>query len=299
MGESTTKVSLKSLLLDVGASFLAGVIVAFGLHIFSKQNNFVPGGITGFAYILASVFNADEGLLLTCLSIPLFVLVFIFIDKKLGLILSFYVIVQSGTITLLKSINFYQYSVVNGGELMFAAIATGVVTGIGYALQIMRHGASGGTYAISALIKHWRPASNIAWVSFALDSSVVVFVFILNAFGETTEISKAISLSLCTLINLFIADVVVDKCLRGTKEGYKFEIITDEPESISTEIMQELQHGVTELNVHGMYTHLEKYMIVCIIRKRELSKMMRILKKYPKSFSSFAKVNEVFGKFNK
>lgn len=299
MGESTTKISLKSLLLDIGASFLAGVIVAFGLHIFSKQNNFVPGGITGFAYILASVFNADEGLLLTCLSIPLFVLVFIFIDKKLGLILSFYVIVQSGTITLLKNINFYQYSVVNGGELMFAALATGVVTGIGYALQIMRHGASGGTYAISALIKHWRPASNIAWVSFALDSSVVVFVFILNAFGETTEISKAISLSLCTLINLFIADVVVDKCLRGTKEGYKFEIITDEPESISTEIMQELQHGVTELNVHGMYTHLEKYMIVCIIRKRELSKMMRILKKYPKSFSSFAKVNEVFGKFNK
>lgn len=299
MGESTTKISLKSLLLDIGASFLAGVIVAFGLHIFSKQNNFVPGGITGFAYILASVFNADEGLLLTCLSIPLFVLVFIFIDKKLGLILSFYVIVQSGTITLLKNINFYQYSVANGGELMFAALATGVVTGIGYALQIMRHGASGGTYAISALIKHWRPASNIAWVSFALDSSVVVFVFILNAFGETTEISKAISLSLCTLINLFIADVVVDKCLRGTKEGYKFEIITDEPESISTEIMQELQHGVTELNVHGMYTHLEKYMIVCIIRKRELSKMMRILKKYPKSFSSFAKVNEVFGKFNK
>lgn len=299
MGESTTKINLKSLLLDIGASFLAGVIVAFGLHIFSKQNNFVPGGITGFAYILASVFNADEGVLLTCLSIPLFVLVFIFIDKKLGLILSFYVIVQSGTITLLKNINFYQYSVANGGELMFAALATGVVTGIGYALQIMRHGASGGTYAISALIKHWRPASNIAWVSFALDSSVVVFVFILNAFGETTEISKAISLSLCTLINLFIADVVVDKCLQGTKEGYKFEIITDEPESISTEIMQELQHGVTELNVHGMYTHLEKYMIVCIIRKRELSKMMRILKKYPKSFSSFAKVNEVFGKFNK
>lgn len=299
MGESTTKISLKSLLLDVSTSFFAGVIVAFGLHIFSKQNNFVPGGITGFAYILASAFNADEGLLLTCLSIPLFILVFIFIDKKLGLILSFYVIVQSGTITLLKSINFYQYAVANGGELMFAAIATGVVTGIGYALQIMRHGASGGTYAISALIKHWRPASNIAWVSFALDSSVVVFVFILNAFGKTTEISKAISLSLCTLINLFIADVVVDKCLRGTKEGYKFEIITDEPESISTEIMQELQHGVTELNVHGMYTHLEKYMIVCIIRKRELSKMMRILKKYPKSFSSFAKVNEVFGKFNK
>ena len=98
---------------------------------------------------------------------------------------------------------------------------------------------------------------------------------------------------MCTLINLFIANIVVDYCLQGAKEGYKFEIITDEPEILSKELMDELKHGVTEMTVHGMYTHTERYMIVCIIRKRELSKMMRILKRYPKTFANFASLSKI------
>ena len=155
----------------------------------------------------------------------------------------------------------------------------------------MRHGASGGTYAISSLIKHWNPAANIAWLSFAMDASVIILVFFVFDFSVSSVI--------CTFINLFIADVVVDRCIKGTKDGYKFEIITDEPEEISLRIMNELNHGVTEMTVNGMYSHSEKYMVVCIIRKRELSKMMKIIKSYPKSFASFSHVNEVFGKFKK
>ncbi|MBR4420895.1 MAG: YitT family protein, partial [Clostridia bacterium] len=90
-----------------------------------------------------------------------------------------------------------------------------------------------------------------------------------------------------------------DRILQGTKDGYKFEIIVDDPEPLAQEMMTELRHGVTELTVHGMYTHKEKSMIVCIIRKRELSKMMKILKKYPQSFASFTRVNEVFGNFKR
>ena len=63
--------------------------------------------------------------------------------------------------------------------------------------------------------------------------------------------------------------------------------------------MQTLKHGVTEMRVSGMYTHKEKFMIICIIRKRELSKMMKLIKKYPGSFADFSRVNEVFGNFKK
>lgn len=276
---------------DTGASFLAGLLVAFGLHVFSNANGFAPGGITGIASILSSFFpNISMGYFLIALNIPLFVLESIFVERKLGFILSFYVLVQSVTLILLEDFGCPQYKP-EGGNLIFASIATGVVTGFGFSVQIMRHGASGGTYAISALIKKWHPAANIAWLSFAMDSCVVVLVFFLYGFN--------IQATICTLVNLFIADIVVDKCLQGTKEGYKFEIVTDEPEGLASEIMRELRHGVTELNVQGMYTHTEKFMIVCIIRKRELSKMMRIIKRYPKTFSNFSKVNEVFGNFKK
>ncbi len=102
---------------------------------------------------------------------------------------------------------------------------------------------------------------------------------------------------ICTLINLFIANVVVDNVLSGVKNGYKFELVTDKPEELSKELIDKLGHGVTEIRVQGMYSHTEKYMVVCIIRKKQIGEMMKIIKNYPGVFASFSKVNEVFGRF--
>ena len=104
---------------------------------------------------------------------------------------------------------------------------------------------------------------------------------------------------ICTLINLFIANVVVDYFLQGIKNGYKFEIITDKPDELARELMESLHHGVTEIRVEGMYSRTDKFMIVCIIRKKQIGQMMKILKKHKGTFASFSKVNEVFGRFRK
>ena len=64
-------------------------------------------------------------------------------------------------------------------------------------------------------------------------------------------------------------------------------------------LMEELGHGVTEIRVQGMYSHTEKFMLVCIIRKKQMGKMMKIIQRFPGTFADFAKVNEVFGRFKK
>ena len=104
---------------------------------------------------------------------------------------------------------------------------------------------------------------------------------------------------ICTLLNLFIANIIVDHGLSGIKNGYKFEIITNHPDKISEELMTRLHHGVTEIRVHGMYSDTDKYMLVCIINKRQIGEMMKIIKSYPDTFASFEKVNEVFGNFKR
>ncbi len=287
------KHTVKELLVDYAISLLAGLLTAFGLHYFSQHNGFVPGGISGLAFILSwyTPLKINAGYYIFLLNLPLFILISIFVEKRLGLNLAFYIIVQSLALVLFEKVLPNTYYEASNGNLIFACIGSGTITGLGYGIQIRHNGSSGGTYSISALIKHWHPASSIAWLSFVMDCSVVFLVFFLGDFNIESTVA--------TIVNLFIANFVVDYCLQGSKEGYKFEIITDNPEDISTEIMTTLQHGVTELNVQGMYTHSNKYMIVCIIRKRELSKMMRILKKYKGTFSSFSKVNEVLGNFKK
>ena len=283
-------------ILDLGTAIIAGLIVALAYHFFQNSNGFAPGGVGGLATI---TFHFLEGKvawawLMLAFNLPIFVLVSIFVNKKLGLYLILYITVQSLGVEFFDFLGWKPYCAANHREdfeIVFACIATGVISGIGFSFMLKRFGASGGTYAISALIKKWRPATNIAYVSFLMDASVVGIAF----FVYGMRINPVI----CTLLNLFIANVVVDYSLSGLRNGYKFEIITDKPDELAEELLQELGHGVTEIRVLGAYSHTEKYMLVCIIRKKQVGKMMKIIQRYEGTFASFGKVNEVFGRFKK
>ena len=288
------KEKIKQSVLDVGCAVLAGLIVSVAYYFFQNSNGFAPGGVGGLATITYHLldYKVSWALLMIAFNIPIFLLVSIFVNKKLGLYLVLYMVVQSLGTELFRLLGWKPYCEANNGEdfeIVFACIATGVISGLGFSLMLKRFGASGGTYAISALIKRFKPATNIAYVSFLMDTSVVFIAFFVYGMRITPVI--------CTLLNLFVANVMVDYVLSGVRSGYKFEIVTDKPEEISAVLMEELGHGVTEIRVLGMYSHTEKYMLVCIIRKKQVGKMMKIIQKYPGTFASFTKVNEVFGRF--
>ena len=282
---------------DILIVLIAGIIVGAAYYFFQNSNKFAPGGVGGLATITYHLLQSCEiefswAILMILFNAPIFILVSIFVNRRLGILLLLYIAVQSFTAEACEWLGLKPYCLANNKEdfeIVFACIATGVISGLGFSLMLRRFGASGGTYAISALIKKWRPATNIAYVSFWMDSSVVAIAFFVYGMKVTPVI--------CTLINLFVANIVVDNLLAGLKNGYKFEIITDQPDELSEEIIKKLGHGVTEIRAQGMYSHTDKYMLVCIIRKKQVGEMMKIIKKYKGSFASFSKVNEVFGRF--
>lgn len=287
---------VKENVIDLLIAVFAGLVVSVAYYFFQNSNGFAPGGVGGLATMTYHLTGSTIpwAYLMLAFNIPIFVLVTIFVNRKLGIILIIYMLVQSFGTTLWETVGFKPYCLENNQadfEVVFACIATGVISGFGFSIMLRRFGASGGTYAISALIKKANPALNIAYVSFLMDSSVVSIAFFVYGMKITPV--------LCTLINLFIANVVVDYFLSGMRNGYKFEIITDKPEELSQELIEKLHHGVTEIRVDGMYSHTEKFMVVCIIRKKQIGEMLKILKKYPGTFANYSKVNEVFGRFKK
>ena len=287
---------ISSLIFDIFTAISAGAIVGTAYHFFQNSNGFAPGGIGGLATITHHLLSnkISWSVLMLAFNLPIFALLAIFVNKKLGLILSLYMFVQSSMPKLYDAIGFKPYSLLNNADdfnIVFACIATGVISGFGFSLMLKRFGASGGTYGISALIKKAKPETNIAYVSFIMDASVVFIAFFVYGMKITPVI--------CTLLNLFIANIIVDNGLSGIKNGYKFEIITKEPIALSDELMKKLKHGVTKIEVHGMYSDTERYMLICIINKRQIGEMMRILKSYPDTFASFEKINEVFGNFKR
>ena len=286
----------KTFFTDLLYVLLAGAIVGTAYHFFQNSNGFAPGGVGGLATITYHFLagRISWSVLMVAFNLPIFVLVSAIIDRKLGLMLSLYMIVQSTMPQLYGLLGALPYSAANNAEdynVVFACIATGVISGFGFSLMLKRFGASGGTYGISALLRKARPELNIAYVSFIMDAGVVFIAFFVYGMKITPVI--------CTLLNLFIANVIVDHVLSGVKSGYKFEIITEHPAEIAGELMTNLKRGVTGMQVKGMYSNTEKYMLVCIVHKKEIGEMMRILKRYPDTFASFEKVNEVFGNFRR
>lgn len=281
---------------DILYVIIAGAIVGTAYYFFQNSNGFAPGGVGGLATITHYLINGkiSWSVLMVAFNLPIFILVSIFVDKKLGIMLSAYMLVQSSTPIIYELIGAKPYCLVNNAEdfnIVFACIATGVISGFGFSLMLKRFGASGGTYGISALIKKAKPEMNIAFVSFVMDASVVFIAFFVYGMKITPV--------MCTLLNLFIANIIVDNGLSGIKNGYKFEIVTSQPNELARELMTRLKHGVTEIRVHGMYSDTDKYMLICIINKRQIGEMMKILKSYPDTFASFEKVNEVFGNFKR
>jgi uncharacterized membrane-anchored protein YitT (DUF2179 family) len=290
------KNTIRELTRDVFTAIIAGIIVGTAYHFFQNSNNFAPGGVGGLATITHYLFSdsVSWSVLMLLFNLPIFLLVSIIVNRKLGLMLSVYMLVQSSLPELYNLIGAKPYCLINSGadyNVVFACIATGVVSGFGFAIMLRRFGASGGTYGISAILKKARPALNIAYVSFIMDSCVVFIAFFVYGMKVTPVI--------CTLINLFIANMIVDHGISGIKNGYKFEIITSNPDELSHELLTKLKHGVTEIKVHGMYSDSDKYMLVCIINKRQIGDMMKILRNRPDCFASFEKVNEVLGNFKR
>lgn len=290
------KADIKRIFIDILCVIFAGAVVGTAYHFFQNSNGFAPGGVGGLA-TMTYHFLGDRiswSVLMLLFNLPIFILVSVIIDKKLGIMLSLYMLVQSSMPKILSLLGASPYCLANNGEdfnIIFACIATGVISGFGFSMMLRRFGASGGTYGISALLKHAKPEMNIAYVSFIMDSSVVAISFFVYGMKVTPVI--------CTLLNLFIANILVDRGLSGIKNGYRFEIITSRPEEIADMLMTRLKRGVTEIKVHGMYSDTDKYLLVCIINKRQLGEMMRIIKSCPDTFASFSKVNEVFGNFKR
>ena len=66
---------------------------------------------------------------------------------------------------------------------------------------------------------------------------------------------------------------------------------------ISEEIIEDLHHSVTVMPAMGMYTHKDTKLMVCVVTRREVYDVQKILSKYPGTFAYTSNVTETLGNF--
>ena len=107
------------------------------------------------------------------------------------------------------------------GDTMLAAICTGVLSGIGYALIYMRNSSTGGADFIILSIKAKKPYMTIGKISFIMDCLIVML--------GVAIVSRSINGLIYGIIISYIISVVIDKFLFGLTSGKMALIVTDKP----------------------------------------------------------------------
>lgn len=266
----------------VFAGFLRSVCV----QVFTLPYNFAPGGSTGIAtmveYATGGKFIAGYTTLL--INVPLLILAWIFLDKWFAIKSGAAILIASGGMILMNKFNFPTYE---NGEPVLAAAASGCLGGVGLAIMLRVGGSTGGTDIIAMFIQRKYSATNVSWFIYGIDA-IVVFVSVFVYDSGLTPV-------LMSLVEMFCLAMIGDVITSGFKTALKFEIITKDPEPLAQEILQKLGRGVTCTNVTGMYSHDEKAMLICIIRKHQLSEFNKILSQYPDTFAYLSNTREVMG----
>lgn len=300
MQEQTKKRShLWRMLLSAALAILSsGIVRALAIYIFVTPNEFAPGGINGIAVLLEAVTRVNSGYYLIALNVPLFFVAFFLLGKSEAIISTLSMLLTSGLLIVfdyIPGMNEIRYAPEYNAIL--ASIAGGVLLGLALAIMLRSCGTSGGTTVLASLVnKKFRNLSVSAMTS-AFDACVVFASFFVYHQGE--PFTAKLDPVLLALISLLVTSKICDFVLQGFKVAYRFEIITDRAEELAKEIMERTHHGVTEINATGMYSHEGRALLVCVIRKRQIGELQRILRRYPGTFASFSPVSEVYGKFLK
>jgi uncharacterized membrane-anchored protein YitT (DUF2179 family) len=82
----------------------------------------------------------------------------------------------------------------------------------------------------------------------------------------------------------------------GFQSAVEFRIITDKPDEMASMLMKELSRGVTSLPAKGMYTKIEHSMLVCIVSRRQVATLKRVMHEVdPDAFVVMSNVSQVLG----
>ena len=273
------------LLIIVGTCLMAvAVISAF------DKAGMVTGGFSGVAIIVKewteSLVPSGIPLWITnmALNIPLFFLGmriggFQFVKKALvgELCLSFWLAVLPGCIPDFN---------LAGNDLLLAAVYGGVIQGVGIGLVFLGQGTTGGTDMMAALIQRKLKHYSIAQIMQFIDGLVVVVG--MYVFG----VYKA----LYAIIAVYLVTKVTDGMIEGLKFSKQAYIITSKPEEISTQIMRNLDRGVTGIRGKGMYSGQDKLMLFCVVNKKEIVTLKEKVDMIdPDAFVIVCDVREVHG----
>ena len=293
---------LKAILYTIISAFC----IAFAADTLLGPNKFTIGGATGISVLIYEATGGENGgfskaITLACINVPLVILSFFFVKKKFAVLSALNIGAQNLFMLLFEKCIDLEI-VFPGGEpsKIFAAIASGLLVGLAISLAFKVGGSTGGADILSVMIQRKIKSNSISTILFTINCVVIgSSIFVFKPKGDIDAATKVGLMLMPVVLAAFEAFMEIrtyEALLNGSLSAVEFRIITDKPDEMANAIMHELSRGVTAIPATGMYTKITHTMLVCVVSKRQVTTLQRIMKTVdPDSFAITTKATQVLG----
>lgn len=262
---------------------LGSALFAAGFQFFLYPNSIIVGGVSGIAMIINYLVGLPVGIMTIVLNIPLFIIAWkhfggkFIISSLVGMLLS------SVLVDVLAVID---YSPTD--DMLLACLIGGAIKGLGLGLIYYAGATTGGTDIIAKFVRLRFPYINFGTIVLLTDAVIII------AFAMIFDRVEA---AMYAVIAMFVVSKVIDLVLYGIDNSSVCYIISENSEQLVKDITDKLHRGVTILSGEGAYSHKDKQVLLCVIKRTQIADIRKIIKSIDENaFFIVSDAKNVFGK---
>ena len=262
---------------------LGSALFAAGFQFFLYPNSIIVGGVSGIAMIINYLTELPVGVLNIVLNIPLFIIAWRHFGTRF--------IVSSFVGMLLSSVLVDLFALTNYSptdDMLLACIIGGAVKGFGLGIIYYAGTTTGGTDIVAKFVRLKFPYINFGTLLMLTDAVIII------AFAA---IFKEVEGAMYAVISMFVVSKVIDLVLYGIDNSNVCYIISEKSDQLVQDITDRLHRGVTILEGEGAYSHQNKQVLLCVVKRTQIADIRKIIKNIDENaFFIITDAKNVFGK---
>lgn len=299
---------MKRKIIDFLIINLGVFLMAFGYSVFIDPFNLTVGGVGGIAIIIRHFIpNIPSSVFIFALNMILLVLALIFISKEffvktllVSIIYPLYVYISEliykylikdyfinlESLNELAGDNSALADILKIGPYLLLIVVSSVLVSVGLGLALKKGSSTGGVDIIQKiLLKYCKLPYSVSLIM--IDGSIVI---------TSAIIFKNYLMVIYGVCFIIISGFVVDSIVFNGFNSRAVHIITNKPDEIKKQIIEQFNRTVTILKGTGGYSGDQKEVLICIMINREFYRLRDLVNKIdPTAFIYVMKASEVHG----
>lgn len=282
MQKYSNSVAWNLLLLTVGC-----VLIVFSINGLTVPHQFIPTGMSGLCVFISYIIpSLSPSILYGFISIFIFIAGFFILGRKFFL----YSLYGASLITILLEILKYTIPI---QDPLLAAIAAGIILGVGSGIVLHSRGSDGGLTIIGIILFE---KMQIKIGRFFLIFNLLLFT-VAAFFIPLDNIMYSV-------ITVYTFSTVMHSVQTMFNQNKLVFIISSHSQQIAETLMNKLGQGITYLHGEGAFTHKQTKIIITAVQSALLKKMETLVTKIdPEAFivieDTFDVIGAAFKKINK